>query len=91
MNPSPRARTLGALFAGRDAADAADDILFLAINAHWEPKSMRLPDPPEGRQWRILVDTFREPSTAQEWGEEPAAGGRLELGPRSVAVLIARP
>ena len=91
MNPSPRARTLGALFAGREKEDMPDDILFLAIHAHWEPKIIQLPDLPDGRQWHLLVHTSREPSTAQEWGEEPATGGQLEMGPRSVAVLIARP
>ena len=88
MNTSPQARTLGALFAGRDESGQEDDILYLAVNAHWEPRRVRLPDLPQGRCWRLLADTFREPSTAEEWGEEPQAGGMVELGPRSVLVLI---
>ncbi|MCI8441435.1 MAG: glycogen debranching protein GlgX [Provencibacterium sp.] len=90
MNASPQARTLGVLFTGRDAEDREDDILYLAINAHWENRRLRLPDLPQGRCWRLLVDTFREPSTELDWGEQPQVGGCLELNPRSVAVLIGR-
>ena len=90
MNASSQSRVLGVLFAGRNAKDSEDDILYLAVNAHWEPKTVRLLDLPQGRCWHLLADTFREPSTAGEWGEEPQVGGSIKLEPRSVSVLIGR-
>ena len=34
-----------------------DDIVYIAINAHWEKQYMILPDLPIGLEWRMVVNT----------------------------------
>ena len=43
---------IGILFAGRNDADE-DDLVFLAINAHWEQQPMQLPDIPNETFWNV--------------------------------------
>ncbi|MGE4549476.1 MAG: glycogen-debranching protein [Intestinibacillus sp.] len=77
-------RTVGVLFAGRDA-DGKEDIVYLAVNAFWEPVEVELPAPPDGRQWKLYVDTGAQ--NCLPAGK--AVDIRLPLAPRTVAVLCA--
>lgn len=43
---------IGILFAGRNDEDE-DDLVFLAINAHWEQQPMQLPDIPNKTFWNV--------------------------------------
>ena len=43
---------IGILFAGRNEADK-DDLVFLAINAHWEQQNLQLPDIPNKTFWNV--------------------------------------
>jgi glycogen operon protein len=70
-----------------------DEDIYVAANAHWEPRSFELPFLGPGRRWRLFVDTSREsPDDIAEPGSEaplpPAPAYRL--GPRSVVVLVGR-
>lgn len=79
-------RQIGVLFAGRTADGRSDDLVLLIINAHWHPHWQRVPTPPNGYGWRIVMHTLCEepfmPDTELE-------GDAFEIGPRSVAVLVA--
>lgn len=81
-------RQIGLLFAGRNAADTADDLVLLAVNAHWEPHEQQLPPPPVGFRWRLVMHTLCsdpfQPDT-------PFDGSRFVVGPRSAAVVAAEP
>lgn len=80
----------GVLFAGYDAAEARDDIVYLCMNVHWEAHIVTLPHLPDGLHWYVAVNTgdsehvlFQEPLPAVN-------GSTLLMGERSVAVLTAR-
>lgn len=78
-------RQLGVLFAGRNADDTEDDLVLLAVNAHWERKTQELPAAPAGLRWKVVMDTECPTPFA------PTArldGTTLPLGPRSVALLL---
>lgn len=81
------ARQIGILFAGRNAEDTADDVVFLAVNAHWEPHHQELPAPPPGLSWHLVLHT----ACAEPFAPDtPFDGNGLELGPRSVALFVMR-
>lgn len=81
-------RMIGVLFAGRNEEDTADDIVYLAINAYWEPVYAELPKLSGMMKWNIAVNTAEEDSVYRETGR-PAEGEQLRLEPRSVIVLTA--
>ena len=90
MDRGQENRVLGVLFAGWDDIRSEDDVIYLALNMHWEPHDMELPAPPDGYGWAMVADT------AKEAGEDfisPAekrwAGRSLHMEPRSCAVLLA--
>ena len=49
--------TLCVLFAGNREDTGEDDVIYLAINAHWEETVVRLPALPSGFGWGVIVDT----------------------------------
>jgi glycogen operon protein len=85
---SPESRTLGMQL----LAAGGDEAIYLAVNAHWEPRVFELPRAGAGRSWRRFVDTSLSPGEAAlEPGHELLLDGRTyPLGPRSVAVFVAR-
>ena len=48
------------MYAGRNADDTDDDMIFYGMNAYWEPLEMRLPSLPESYHWKLVVNTFCE-------------------------------
>lgn len=60
LTHDPEARSLGMLFAARDAADFKDEVFYLAINAHWEDRTHVLPEIADGARWRVRVNTNDE-------------------------------
>lgn len=48
----------GVMFAGKTGGK--EDVIFLAVNTYWEKIAIELPEPPEGKQWKLIVDTYRE-------------------------------
>ena len=81
-------RQIGVLFAGKHPEGEGDDIVLLAINAHWEKHDQHVPAAPEGMRWRLAVHT----SCAQPLCPDTSFDGAVfTMGPRSVAVVIAEP
>ena len=91
LEPDWGARTLGVIYAGRTEDGRADDVVFLAVNVHWEPQTLRIPD---GRLWRVVMDTEQEDGRVHEgtrgYGENQGrtVRGEVWLAPRSVQVLV---
>lgn len=50
-------KVIGIMYAGRNAEDTKDDIIFVALNTFWEIQYITLPDLPEGYHWRIVINT----------------------------------
>ncbi|MDC0835836.1 glycogen debranching protein GlgX [Geitlerinema sp. CS-897] len=70
----------------------ADEFLYIAFNAYWEPLDFELPHLPESQQWHRLVDTalpspedISSPETAS-----PVKGNIYHLAERSSIVLYSR-
>ena len=80
-------RVLCILFAGYDKEKRRDDVVYMAINAHWEPCEIRLPALKAGLSWGICVDT--DAPGQDYYHEEPVFMTRpmFLLKERSVAVF----
>jgi glycogen operon protein len=50
-------KVLGILFAGHLEGEAGDDVVYIAINAYWEPVEIRLPALTAGLSWGININT----------------------------------
>jgi len=86
-------KVLGVMFAGRNEAENKDDIIYIAINNHWEKQSIRLPYLPTDCEWEIIVNTslpkgkeFVEPHEKIK-----SIGRMVEVKPRSVVILLGNP
>ena len=64
------------LFSGYDEENSHEDLVYVAVNAHWTAAEMTLPDLPEGYCWRIAVNTG-DPKR-QTFAEKRDAAGREE-------------
>ena len=83
-------RLAAVLFAGR--GEQGDDIVFVAVNAHWLPQHLTPPSLPLHLCWRVAVNTGVEGAQALPApAQRPYLSGGLQLAPRSVAVLVAEP
>jgi glycogen operon protein len=84
-------RMIGVMYAGRNADDTKDDIVFYGSNAYWETLIMQLPELPNGLQWKIAVNT----AAVYEDGKDMEAEiefyykKTLYMPPRSVVILTA--
>lgn len=78
---------IGILFAGYQAQCDEDDMVFLAINAHWEPHEQELPDLPEEYRWQLVMHTACDQPFAPD---TPFDGKWVTLGARSVAIFVAQ-
>ena len=50
-------RTIGIMFAGRNADNTEDDIIYIGLNTFWEDVNIQLPNLPLGRKWRVIMNT----------------------------------
>ncbi|MDD3390732.1 MAG: hypothetical protein PHO98_05445, partial [Synergistaceae bacterium] len=91
FDPSSENRTLGVLFAGSVEQDGEkrDDIVYVALNMHWEAHSMQLPELPGGKQWRVLVDTSETPGEdiGENVSRDSLDGDMIHIAPRTVMLL----
>ena len=91
FDPSSENRTLGVLFAGSVEQDGEkrDDIVYVALNMHWEAHSMQLPELPGGKQWRVLVDTSETPGKdiGENVSRDSLDGDMIHIAPRTVMLL----
>ena len=89
---APHSRLLAVMY--YTFADGRHDCVYVAANSYWEGLTVELPDLPPGIRWHLFADTASAaPGDAYEPGCEPPATDqkRLSIGPRSAAVLVARP
>lgn len=86
-------RHIGIMYCGEYAKYAGgepEDFFYVALNAHWEPHVLALPNLPKGRLWYVLmstetgVDGFLEKELLLENQKE------LIAAPRSSAILIGK-
>lgn len=84
-------RLIGIMFAGRDEEDTRDDIIFYGMNAYWEPVNMQLPDLPDGRKWKVRVNTAFPYADGKEPEQDAnfAHNSNLRIEPRTVVILTA--
>lgn len=48
---------IGIMYAGRNAENTGDDIVFYAMNSYWEPLTAQLPVLHNGMRWTVSVNT----------------------------------
>ena len=75
------------LFAGYDDVSGEEDLVYVAVNSHWLPAQMTVPDLPDGYLWKIAVNTGDPVRQAFSENQMPVASKHLLLGERSVIVL----
>jgi isoamylase len=90
LDPSRETRVLGVMLAGWNKATGEDDIVYIAINTHWEKQYVKLPELPKSLQWQIKVNTSMP--SGKEFIEDAddmsPAITRVELEPRSVVIIL---
>ncbi len=78
---------IGVMYAGKSADETEEDIVYLAINAHWEPQTLALPKLPMDMYWNVSVDTWLESGFVGV--PKTVLDGEIHLHPRSVQILTA--
>ena len=78
----------GVLYAGRDNDDNDDEIIYLAVNTWWHELQINLPWLPEGMVWHKYVHTWECEAISPD--KPMLQSGEFVMGPRSVAVMIAK-
>ena len=90
VDESPESRVLGVLYAGWDDERSEDDVVYLAMNMHWEAHRMELPKLPEGYVWERVADTSKGPGEDFcPTGSRRKVEDRLLLESRSCVLLRA--
>lgn len=82
---SYESRILGIMFAGKK--DNKDDIIYLALNMHWETNQIELPILENNLKWNIIIDT--ETFTPNSIEPIIIENNFLTIAPRSVIILTA--
>ena len=85
--PSSDSHTACVMFAGFDEKTRQEDLVFLAVNAHWIAKQLVLPSLPNGYVWKITVNTGDLLHQTFSGNDMPTAGQTVLLGERSVIVF----
>ena len=76
------------LFAGYDEEKKREDLVYVAVNTHWNAAHLTLPDLPEDYCWKIAVNTGDPKQQTFSTEEMPTAEKTLLLGERSVIVFV---
>ncbi len=86
------ARTFATSFAGYDSKKGRDDLVYVAVNAHWEDAEITLPHLNRPLSWYLSVNTYGDEQGRYfyEEKEEPRITGSFVMRPRSVAVFTGR-
>ena len=77
-------KVIAAMYAGYDSKKGQDDIVYVIINAFWEPVRVTLPTLPAGMEWKMAVDTGNE---KKGFYEEPVVIGQSEIVMRERSVM----
>ncbi|MDO4298020.1 MAG: alpha-amylase family glycosyl hydrolase [Lachnospiraceae bacterium] len=86
------ARTFAVSFAGYDRRKGKDDLVYVAINSHWEDVTITLPDLRRYGSWYLSVNTSGDGFGRYCYKEEEEVRIEREfvMRPRSVAVFTGR-
>lgn len=78
-------RVFAVLFAGRNQEDTKDDLVFMAVNMHWEEHFIKIPDNVKVN-WIEKFNTAKENSLVNENIENE---NEIVVAPRSIVLLVA--
>lgn len=78
-------RVFAVLFAGRNQEDTKDDLIFMAVNMHWEEHFVKLPENIKV-DWIEKFNTAKEDSLVNEMLKEQDG---MIVAPRSIILLVA--
>ena len=82
--------TIGILYSGYYQEQGRDDVVYLAINTHWEDQRISLPKIPRYMGWLLNCDTWGQSGKYCYSGKErQGAGESYVMKGRSVAVFTA--
>ncbi len=83
---------IGIMFAGRNAEDTSDDIVFYAMNSYWEPLTLQLPPLTNGMQWYVEVNTDIPFAEEVDFGSKTEIFGpnTFRVPARSTLILVAK-
>ena len=76
------------MYAAYSKQKGHDDIIYVAMNAHWEDREIHLPDPPEGLLWELLVDTGADDKVYFRNRPLPINGTTWHLRYRSISIFV---
>ncbi len=85
-------RHAGIMLCGKYAPaskDADGDFLYIAMNMHWENRSLALPKLPKGMKWELAFSTEPE-SLRKEDADEQSDTLLRQVPPRSIAMYVAK-
>ncbi len=80
-------RVLGVMFAGRMPDDSRDDVVYMAINAYWEPQDIRMPALSGGLAWGVDIYTDADDQVYFHKETQFLTNTIFRLKERSVAVF----
>lgn len=88
-------RVLAFLLEGKSLANGASrhDMIYVALNMHWESHRFELPKLSDNKRWHISVNTrVAPPQDCWQIGSEPLLSdqGSLLVGDRSVVILVGK-
>lgn len=86
------ARFLAVSFAGYDREKGRDDMVYVAVNTHWEDVRITLPRLRKPQAWYLSVNTYGDGQGRYCYypGEETRIDHEFIMRPRSVAVFAAK-
>lgn len=80
--------TIGVFYAGYDRDERKEDLVYIAIHAHWQTRVIQLPKLPAHYTWGVVVNTGTEETFYNEL-YMPEISGDFLMKERSVAVFVA--
>ena len=85
-----KTKLIGIMYAGRNAQDTEDDIVFYGMNSYWEPLKMNLPPLAEGYHWKVVANTFCEYDDGIDFEHYTEHDrNRIRIKERSTIILVA--
>lgn len=83
---------IGVMYAGRNAFDTGDDIIFYAMNSYWEPLTLQLPELSNGMEWYVEVNTNVEYEDGFDFGTKTEIFGpnTIRVPARTTIILKAK-
>lgn len=83
-------RFIGISMAGYDSKQQQDDIIYIAVNTHWENNHITLPPTYNAGSWFLTVNTYGDENKKYyyEEGQEKRIEHNFVIRPRSVCVFV---